>query len=143
MADQETNKTVRCVIVTAERAVLDEATDYVVLPLLDGELGVLPGRAPLIGRLGCGDLRLGQGQAARHYYVDGGFAHVRGNVVSVLTNVAVRGQDLNADVATREANEAVPPGAPAEQAAAIQRIREKARVKLRILEKLERHLSAT
>ena len=31
--------------------------DFVALPLFDGELGVMPGRAPLIGRLGFGELR--------------------------------------------------------------------------------------
>ena len=49
------SKKVRCVIVTPERAVLDQPADFVALPLYDGELGVLPGRAPLIGRLGIGD----------------------------------------------------------------------------------------
>ena len=50
-------KKLQCVVVTPERAVLDEPADFVVLPLYDGELGVLPGRAPLIGRLGYGELR--------------------------------------------------------------------------------------
>ena len=50
------SRTVQCVVVTPERAVLDEAVDFVALPMYDGELGVLPGRAPLIGRLGFGEL---------------------------------------------------------------------------------------
>ena len=48
-------KSLHCVVVTPERAVVDETADFVVLPMLDGELGVLPGRAPLIGRLGFGE----------------------------------------------------------------------------------------
>ena len=39
----------QCVVVTPERGLLDQAADFVVLPMYDGELGVLPGRAPLIG----------------------------------------------------------------------------------------------
>ena len=45
-------------VVTPERALLDEPADFVALPMYDGELGVLPGRAPLIGRLGYGELRI-------------------------------------------------------------------------------------
>jgi F-type H+-transporting ATPase subunit epsilon len=77
--------TLQCVVVTPERAVLDEAVDFVVVPLYDGELGVLPSRAPLIGRLGYGELRLRQGETTRRYFVDGGFVQVRGDVVTVLT----------------------------------------------------------
>ena len=42
---------VRCVVVTPERAVLDELVDMVVLPMYDGEFGVLPGHSPVMGRL--------------------------------------------------------------------------------------------
>ena len=52
------DQTIQCVVVTPERAVLDQAVDFVALPLYDGELGVLPGRAPLVGRLGYGELRI-------------------------------------------------------------------------------------
>ncbi|HEV3448331.1 MAG TPA: F0F1 ATP synthase subunit epsilon, partial [Gemmataceae bacterium] len=84
-------RSLQCVVVTPERAVLDEPVDFVVLPLYDGELGVLPGRAPLIGRLGPGELRLRRGDAIRRFFVDGGFAQVRNNIVTVLTPRAVRG----------------------------------------------------
>ena len=49
----------QCIVVTPEQTVLDEVADFIVLPIYDGELGVLPGRAALIGRLGFGRLRLG------------------------------------------------------------------------------------
>ena len=47
----------KVVIVTPERAVLDAQAEFIVLPMVDGELGVLPQHAPLIGRLGKGELR--------------------------------------------------------------------------------------
>ncbi len=47
----------QCVVVTPERTLFDELVEFVALPLYDGELGVLPGRTPLIGRLGYGELR--------------------------------------------------------------------------------------
>src|SRR5438094_3470267 len=101
---------VQCVVVTPERAVLDEAVDFVALPMYDGELGVLPGRAPLIGRLGYGELRIRHGPTTRHFFVDGGFAQVRDNVVTVLTTRAQRGEDID----PRAVSQAIEARAPAE-----------------------------
>jgi F-type H+-transporting ATPase subunit epsilon len=84
-----------CVIVTPERALLDETADFVALPMFDGELGVLPGRAPLIGRLGMGELRTVVGKTIHRYYIDGGFAQVRDNVVTVLTSKAMAAEEIN------------------------------------------------
>ena len=92
---EPSGKSVQCVLVTPERAVLDEPVDFVALPMCDGELGVLPGRAPLIGRLGCGELRIRRNSETRRYYVDGGFAQIRGNVVTVLTPQAVPADKIN------------------------------------------------
>ena len=76
----------RCVVVTPEKTELDREADYISLPMDDGELGVLKGRAPMIGRLGFGTLRLQTAAGPERYYVDGGFAQVEDNVVNVLTS---------------------------------------------------------
>src|SRR3954471_18747393 len=90
MADHSaTSGELRCVIVTPEATVLDTAAEFVALPLFDGEAGIAPGRAPLIGRLGYGELRVRHSGATKHYYVDGGFVQVANNLVSVLTNRAL------------------------------------------------------
>jgi len=96
---------IQCVVVSPERTVLDELCDFVALPLFDGELGVLPGRAPLIGRLGYGELRTRTGTLVNRYFVDGGFAQVRADVVTVLTASATPVGDINT-VAATEALEA-------------------------------------
>jgi F-type H+-transporting ATPase subunit epsilon len=85
MAQPTTTSPLRCVVVTPERTVLEETADFVVLPMYDGELGVLPQRAPLIGRLGQGQLRLKSGATTRRWQLHEGFAQVRDNVVTVLT----------------------------------------------------------
>src|SRR5947199_9282659 len=90
----------QCVVVTPERALLDEAVDFVALPMYDGELGVLPGRAALIGRLGPGELRIRHGDQTRRFFVDGGFAQVRGDVVTVLTPRAMKAEEIDAAAAT-------------------------------------------
>ena len=87
--DQTSGKQLKCVVVTPERAVLDEPAEFVALPMYDGELGVLPGRAPLIGRLGVGELRLQQHGTARRLFVDGGFAQVRADTVTILTSAGL------------------------------------------------------
>jgi F-type H+-transporting ATPase subunit epsilon len=80
-----TDKKLQCVLVTPERAVFDKPADMVILPMIDGELGVQPGRAALVGRLGRGQLRLKRGGETETYQLDGGFAQVRADVVTVLT----------------------------------------------------------
>ena len=80
---------IRCVVVTPERTELDREAESVVLPMFDGELGVLSGRAPMIGRLGFGTLRLQTAAGPERYYIDGGFAQVEGNEVNILTARAI------------------------------------------------------
>ena len=91
--------TLKCVVVTPEKAVIDEAADHVVVPMYDGELGVYPNRLPLIGRLGFGELRLVKGNQTKRLYVDGGFVQIRGNVVTVLTSRALAPSEIKVAVA--------------------------------------------
>ena len=77
-------KNLRCVVVTPECAVLDETAESLVLPLHDGESGVLPGREPLMAKLRSGELRL-SGSKTRSLFVDGGFVQVVRDTVTVLT----------------------------------------------------------
>jgi F-type H+-transporting ATPase subunit epsilon len=131
MATSET-KSIRCVVVTPERAILDEHVDFVALPLYDGELGVLPGRAPLIGRLGFGELRLRHGAAVRRWFVDGGFAQVRDDVVTVLTSRAVRAEEIDVAAAEQALAAARSPAATAEARAAQAKAQERARAQLQV-----------
>jgi F-type H+-transporting ATPase subunit epsilon len=132
MVDAAHNPALQCVVVTPERAVLDEPVDFVALTMSDGELGVLRGRAPLIGRLGYGELRVRRGQETRRFYVDGGFAQVRANVVTVLTPRAVRAEDIDVAKATQMLEAAlVPAGTPEAQEAHL-RDQQRARAQLHI-----------
>ena len=103
MADHTaTAGSLQCIIVTPEATALETSADFVALPLFDGEAGILPGRAPLIGSLGYGELRVRSGGVTRRFYVDGGFVQVVDNVISVLTNRAIPAEKL--DPATAAAN---------------------------------------
>jgi F-type H+-transporting ATPase subunit epsilon len=130
-----TTKAVQCVVVTPERAVLDEAVDFVALPMYDGELGVLPGRAPLIGRLGYGELRTRRGPETKRFFVDGGFAEVRADVVTVLTPRALRAEDINETAAAQALEAAKAPGATPEAQVRQLKAQERARAQLRVARK--------
>jgi F-type H+-transporting ATPase subunit epsilon len=76
-------------------------------PLFDGAAGFYPGRAPLVGRLGIGELRLVDASGAREsWFIDGGFVQVKGTVISVLTNSAVPITELSRKAATAKLEEA-------------------------------------
>jgi F-type H+-transporting ATPase subunit epsilon len=105
MADSAGGK-LQVVVVTPERAVLDEHAESVTLPMFDGELGVRPGRAALIGRLGAGELRFTNGTVTKRFFVDAGFAQVRADVVTVLTAKAIPAAEVTADAAAAAATAA-------------------------------------
>jgi len=115
--DERMKGKVRVVVVTPEKAFLDSVVDFVVVPMFDGELGVLHGRAPLIGRLGAGELRLKTGTTVERWFVDAGFVQIRSNVVTVLTAHARKATEVTADMATKAAAdaEAMPSGNIAER----------------------------
>ena len=129
---ESTGKSVQCVIVTPERAVLDEPVDFVVLPMYDGELGVLPGRAPLIGRLGFGELRTRRATNTRRFYIDGGFAEVRANVVTVLTPRALRAEEINTAAAAEALERAKGLATTPEEQTALLNAQQRARAQLAV-----------
>lgn len=90
-----------CVVVTPETTVLDQKGSFVALPLTDGEIGIAPRHAPLIARLGQGELRLQTPEGAVRFYVEGGFVEVLDDVVSVMTSRALSATQLQLD-AVRE-----------------------------------------
>ncbi len=90
--------TLRCVVVTPEKTELDVEVAAVSLPMFDGQLGVLSGRAPMIGRLGFGRLQWTAAGRTETRFVDGGFVQIVNNQVTVLTDalMSLEGLDPNA-----------------------------------------------
>lgn len=128
--------TITCVVVTPDETALETTADFVVLPLYDGELGVGVSHTPMIGRLGYGELRLKTGSQIVRWYVDGGFAQVAGDVVTILTNRAVPGEKVDAAAAAEQLAEAKKqPVATEEQLVARDRAVQQARAQQRVAEK--------
>jgi F-type H+-transporting ATPase subunit epsilon len=93
----------RLVVVTPERTQLDETVESLRFPLYDGEIGILPGRLPLIGRLGVGELvaTLPGGQTTR-LFIDGGFVQVNRGVVTLLTARALPPETISLESARQQ-----------------------------------------
>ena len=86
-----------CLVVTPERTALDMEAASVILPLYDGEFGVMEGHTPMIARIGAGELRVKSPQGHTvHYYVEGGFVEVLGDTVALLTMHAQPAAELDA-----------------------------------------------
>jgi F-type H+-transporting ATPase subunit epsilon len=75
--------------------------------MFDGSAGVYPGRAPLVGRLGIGELKLNEIDGkSESYFIDGGFIQIKGEQVSVLTNSAQPVSTISRAAAAKELIEA-------------------------------------
>jgi F-type H+-transporting ATPase subunit epsilon len=132
-----TDRELHCVVVTPEKAMIDEPADFVAVPMFDGELGVLPGRAPVIGRLGYGELRIRRGTQTRRFFIDGGFVQVRGNLVTVLTARAMRAEDIDTAAASHALQAALAPAATPQAREAQLKAQERARSQLRVAHRRE------
>ena len=82
-------------IVTPETTTFDAAVDSVIVPLIDGAKGILAGHAPMIGRLGPGELKVVTGSSSERFYVDGGFVQIADNSVSVLTGNSIPAAEID------------------------------------------------
>ncbi|MDA0808347.1 MAG: F0F1 ATP synthase subunit epsilon [Planctomycetota bacterium] len=94
------------IVVTPETTIVDEPVSALRFPLFDGQAGVLPGRAPLVGRLGCGELKLSAASGERSYFVDGGFVQINGKTVTLLTSRCLASSEIDSDAARAELAEA-------------------------------------
>lgn len=98
----------RLLLVTPETTLLDQSIQSLRCTLFDGQIGILPGRMPMVGRLGSGELVFESSDGTEsHYFVDGGFLQVKGSVISILTEQALPVSQLNAEEAEKLLEEAL------------------------------------
>lgn len=98
--------TMHCDIVSAEREIFSGTVTMVSVTGSIGELGILPGHAPLLTgiRPGPVQLRLENGEE-EVFFASGGFLEVQPGVVTILADTAARAEDLD-EAAAVEAREA-------------------------------------
>ncbi len=76
-------------IVTPEAKVYSDTIDSVVIPTVEGEIGVLPGHIPLLTQIEQGELRITKGSSSSLLAISGGFAQIDGDRVRVLAEHAI------------------------------------------------------
>ena len=89
--------TVHVDVVSAEEQIFSGLAELVVLPGEAGELGVLPGHAPLLSRIRPGAVRIKvpDREEPEIIFVAGGMLEVQPSLVTVLADTAIRGRDLD------------------------------------------------
>ncbi len=75
-------------VIAVGKFLVDEEVDEVLLPGLDGQVGILPGHRPLILGLGQGELFYRQGEKQKHLSIAGGYATISSKEVIVFTEAA-------------------------------------------------------
>ena len=76
-------------IVTPEDRVYSDTIDTVVIPTVEGEIGILPGHIPLLTQVADGELRVTKGRETKGLVIGGGFAQVDGDQVKILAEFAI------------------------------------------------------
>ena len=84
-------------VVSAEESIYSGEAEFVVLPGVEGELGIYPRHTPLITQIKAGTVRIKvPGKAEDEMvYVQGGFLEVQPDQVNVLADTAIRAADLD------------------------------------------------
>jgi len=107
--------TIRCELVSQDRAVFQGDVDIVVLPGTDGEFGVLPHHAPVLTTLKYGVIKVRRGDKEDLFTVAGGVVEVQPDIVTVLADAAENVQEIDvarAESARKRAEEALAKSTP-------------------------------
>lgn len=103
--------TIHVDVVSAEESIFSGEAKFVALPGEAGELGILPGHIPLITRIKPGAVRIEKADGGEEFvFVAGGILEVQPDSITVLSDTAIRGKDLDeakASDARKQAEEAL------------------------------------
>ena len=88
--------TIHVDVVSAEESIFSGEARFVALPGEAGELGIFPRHTPLITRIKAGSVRIELADGSEEFiFVAGGLLEVQPNCVTVLSDTAIRGKDLD------------------------------------------------
>ncbi len=98
--------TIHCDIVSAEKEIFSGRVTMIVATGTLGELGIMPGHAPLLTGIKPGPVRLQMDDGSEEvFFASGGFLEVQPGTVTVLADTALRADDMD-EVAAGQAKEA-------------------------------------
>lgn len=87
--------TLKLEIVTPEAKVYSEDVDMVTLPGVEGEMGIYPMHVPLMTQLAAGEVTARKGGQDYFLAVGDGFVEVTGERVSILTDMAIKAENID------------------------------------------------
>jgi F-type H+-transporting ATPase subunit epsilon len=93
-------------VIAPDKTVWDSDAEEVILPSTTGQLGILPGHAPLLTALDTGVMRVRANKDWVAIALMGGFAEVEANEVTILVNAAERGDTIDREAARTAYSEA-------------------------------------
>lgn len=106
---------IRVEIVSEDRMVYEGDADIVVVPGVNGEMGILPNHAPLISTLGFGILKVRRQNEEQVFAISGGLVEVQPKIVTVLASAAENVEEIDisrAEAARQRAEEILKEGPP-------------------------------
>ena len=89
--------TIHVDVVSAEKSIFSGLAEIVIVPGEQGELGIYPRHAPLLTRIKPGSVRIKVPNQEEYtlIYVSGGMLEVQPDVITILSDTAIRGADLD------------------------------------------------
>lgn len=81
-------------IITPEKIVYKDEVDEVVIPTINGEIAILPNHINLLTQINPGEMIVKKGSSYQSLAIIGGFLEVENNKISILTNYAIKAQDI-------------------------------------------------
>lgn len=122
-------------LVTPEKVAWSAPADFVVLPAVGGEMGVLPGHQSFLVQLAAGEVRVTAGGEVKNFAVSGGFAEIKNDTVSLFAETAEDAGQIDterAHQALEKAKAVIQPGLDPMQLAAMEAAIRRAQVRLRV-----------
>lgn len=108
---------IRCEIVSQDRVVFQGEADLVMLPGVEGEMGILPHHAPLLTALKYGIITVRAQNKETYYTVAGGVAEIQPEIVTILADAAENVEEIDiarAEAARKRAENILAKGLPAD-----------------------------
>jgi F-type H+-transporting ATPase subunit epsilon len=106
---------IRCEIVSQDRQVFSGEANMVIIPGIQGEMGILPNHAPLLSTLKFGILRVRYRGQEQVFTIAGGVVEVQPDVVTIMADAAENVQEIDitrAEAAKKRAEEILQQGPP-------------------------------
>ena len=129
-------------IVSVEAEIFSGEVSAVIAPAIMGDVGIFPNHTPLVTQLKPGELKIEvDGEPDQHIYVSGGMLEVQPDIVTVLSDTAVRAEDLDeakALEAKKKAEEALAENGPEINSARAMAELAEANARLRMIQKIRK-----